>query len=67
MGDPTRPEVEELARDPRSSAKLNPWRKALPQPPARQTRWHVGGLATMAGKQLWIKKAWLRRKKNSFG
>jgi len=57
------PKSEELGAQSRSGAKLNPWRKLAPAP-ARQTRWHVSGVATMTGKQLWTKKARFRRKKN---
>ena len=58
------PKSEELGARSERQRQAQPMAESFAPAPARQTRWHVSGVATMTGKQLWIKKAWLRRKKN---
>jgi hypothetical protein len=55
-----RPESEELGARSEKQRQAQPTAESFAPAPARQTRWHVSGVATMTGKQLWIKKAWLR-------
>ena len=58
------PKSEELGARSERQRQAQPMAESFAPAPARQTRWHVSGVETMTGKQLWIKKAWLRQKKN---
>ena len=60
------PKSEELGARSEKQRQAQPMAESFAPAPARQTRWHVSGVATMTGKQLWIKKhGYAERKINS--
>jgi hypothetical protein len=50
------PKSEEFGARSEKQRQARPMAESFAPAPARQTRWHVSGVATMTGKQLWTKK-----------
>ena len=60
------PKSEELGARSEKQRQARPMAESFAPAPARQTRWHVSGVTTVTGKQLWIKKhGYAERKINS--